>query len=149
MFWLWPRTPWMLRRVVVLAMFWHGPVAAVAIIRDGEGRVLLVRQTYRRDGRWGLPGGFCAHHERPSAAVVREVLEELGLRVTGVTLLSEGVGEFGEAAFAFAADVSGGPMSKSPEIRAWQYFETTALPPMSAPTGALLASALARMSTQG
>ena len=143
---LWPRLPWLVRHAIVLAMFWHGPLAAVAIIRDAEGRVLFVRQSYRRDRRWGLPGGFCAHNERPSRAVVREVREELGLRVTGVRLLAEGAGEFGEAAFAFAAEVTGEPAAASPEIRAWRYFAADDLPSLSGPTADLLTDALARLS---
>ncbi len=142
---LWPRLPWLVRHAIVLAMFWHGPLAAVAIIRDAEGRVLFVRQSYRRDGRWGLPGGFCAHNERPSRAVVREVREELGLRVTGVRLLAEGAGEFGEAAFVFAAEVSGEPSIATAELLAWRYFGRDELPPLSPPTAELVRDALCRL----
>jgi 8-oxo-dGTP pyrophosphatase MutT (NUDIX family) len=58
--------------------------AAFAIVRDGAGRVLLVRRA--DDGNWELPGGRIDVGETAAAAVVREVAEEAGLavRVTGV-----------------------------------------------------------------
>ena len=48
------------------------------LIRDPEGRVLLVRQTYMTG--WRLPGGGIGHGEAPEAALRRELGEEVGLR---------------------------------------------------------------------
>jgi ADP-ribose pyrophosphatase YjhB (NUDIX family) len=50
-----------------------------AIIRDGDRRLLLVRQ--RDDGAWSTPGGSIELDETPAAAVEREVREETGLVV--------------------------------------------------------------------
>jgi 8-oxo-dGTP pyrophosphatase MutT (NUDIX family) len=47
---------------------------------DTRARVLIVHPA-RPDAPWTLPGGAVDPHEAPSAAVEREVLEELGLRV--------------------------------------------------------------------
>lgn len=52
-----------------------------AAIYDGEGRVLLVKHSYV--GGWHLPGGGVARDERQSDAARREVMEELGLTLTG------------------------------------------------------------------
>lgn len=52
-------------------------VAAGVVFRDSEGRVLLVKPTYK-DG-WELPGGYAEVGESPKAAAVREVGEELGV----------------------------------------------------------------------
>lgn len=52
--------------------------SVAAIIRDGTGRVLLQQ---RHDDSWSLPAGAIEPGESPSAAVVREVFEETGLRV--------------------------------------------------------------------
>lgn len=58
--------------------------AAFAIVRDGLGRVLMVRRA--DDGYWELPGGRVEVGESASVAVVREVAEETGvtIRVTGL-----------------------------------------------------------------
>ena len=53
--------------------------AAFAIVRNGSGRVLLVRRA--DDGYWELPGGRVEVGESASAAVVREVAEEAGVAI--------------------------------------------------------------------
>jgi 8-oxo-dGTP diphosphatase len=52
-------------------------VAAGALIRDAEGRILLVKPTYK-DG-WDIPGGYVEPGESPAAACQRELAEEIGL----------------------------------------------------------------------
>lgn len=53
-------------------------VAAGVLFRDDDGRVLLVKPTYK-DG-WDIPGGYVEPGESPKQAAVREVEEELGLK---------------------------------------------------------------------
>jgi len=59
------------------------PEVVVAVLRD-QDRVLLC---HRSPGRrwypnvWDLPGGHVEPGERPAAALVRELAEELGIRV--------------------------------------------------------------------
>jgi 8-oxo-dGTP diphosphatase len=53
---------------------------ADALVRDARGRVLLVRRA--DDGRWAMAGGWVDPGETPERAVVREVAEETGLRVS-------------------------------------------------------------------
>lgn len=52
-------------------------MAAAAVLVDEDGRVLLVRPTYRPG--WDLPGGVVEADEAPHAAARRELAEELGL----------------------------------------------------------------------
>ena len=59
--------------------------SAAAIIRDEQGRVLLIR---RGDGRgWSLPGGVMEPGERIADCAVRETCEETGLEVEPVRLI--------------------------------------------------------------
>jgi 8-oxo-dGTP diphosphatase len=61
-------------------------VAAKGIVRRGDGAVLIIRRSPHSGadpGAWDLPGGKMAYGERLLDALVREVLEETGLTVTG------------------------------------------------------------------
>ncbi|GGW25027.1 NUDIX domain-containing protein [Streptomyces xantholiticus] len=61
---------------------------AAALLRDGEGRVLLVEPNYRKG--WALPGGTVESDlgETPRQAARRETLEEIGLEVELGALLA-------------------------------------------------------------
>jgi 8-oxo-dGTP diphosphatase len=53
-----------------------------AVVRDDRGRLLLVRRgTEPAKGRWAVPGGRIEPGETAVEAVVRELVEETGLRV--------------------------------------------------------------------
>jgi 8-oxo-dGTP diphosphatase len=57
-------------------------VVAAALV-DGDGRVLLQQrpQGGAMAGLWEFPGGKVEEGERPESALVRELREELGIRV--------------------------------------------------------------------
>jgi ADP-ribose pyrophosphatase YjhB (NUDIX family) len=58
-------------------------IAAIALIRDESGRLLLVKQTGGPfAGSWLLPGGRAGEDESTVHALVREVREETGLTMT-------------------------------------------------------------------
>jgi 8-oxo-dGTP pyrophosphatase MutT (NUDIX family) len=61
-------------------------VAAGVLFRDDRGGILLVRPTYKPF--WDLPGGYVEPGESPRAAAIREVAEELGLKISAGPLLS-------------------------------------------------------------
>jgi 8-oxo-dGTP diphosphatase len=56
-------------------------IVVAAVIRDGEGRVLLARRPDDRHmgGLWEFPGGKVDDGEAPADALVRELREELGV----------------------------------------------------------------------
>jgi 8-oxo-dGTP diphosphatase len=70
-------------------------VVAAALL-DGEGRILLQQRSPGRAmaGLWEFPGGKIEEGERPEAALVRELEEELGIAVE--------IGSLTPAAFASA-----------------------------------------------
>jgi 8-oxo-dGTP diphosphatase len=57
-------------------------VVAAALI-DADGRVLLAQRPEGKQlaGLWEFPGGKVAPGERPEAALIRELSEELGIEV--------------------------------------------------------------------
>jgi len=60
-------------------------MAAGCIFFNAENKVLLVKPTYK-DG-WEIPGGVVEDNESPKNACQREVLEEIGLKVSVKGLL--------------------------------------------------------------
>ncbi|MGX1317411.1 8-oxo-dGTP pyrophosphatase MutT (NUDIX family) [Bradyrhizobium sp. USDA 377] len=66
---------------------------AVALTASGEGGdtafLLTLRASHLRAhrGQWALPGGRCDAGETPVEAALRELDEELGLRLTGADVL--------------------------------------------------------------
>jgi len=65
------------------------PVECVgAVIRDQSGRMLLILRGHEPSkGLWSIPGGRIEPGETDEQAVIREVAEETGLRVTCGRLL--------------------------------------------------------------
>lgn len=54
-----------------------------AVIKDGEGRLLLVQRGHEPGkGLWSVPGGRIENGESDAEALVREVREETGLIVS-------------------------------------------------------------------
>ena len=58
--------------------------AVIMLVHDGGDRVVLGRQAAWPPGRFSILAGFVEPGESAEAAVVREVAEEVGLRVTDV-----------------------------------------------------------------
>ena len=57
-------------------------LAAAAVVRDGDGRILLVRRANPPEaGRWSIPGGRVEAGESLETAAVREAFEETGVTV--------------------------------------------------------------------
>lgn len=63
----------------------HRIIPAVwAIITNEKGQVFMLRRanTGWRDGSWTVPAGHIEEGEAPSAAAIRELLEEAGVQAT-------------------------------------------------------------------
>lgn len=99
-----------------------------AIVHDAGGRLLLIRRgTAPGRGLWSLPGGRVEPGESDSSAVVREVLEETGLRVLPGKLVGS-VRREGPAGvyeiFDYAATVVGGSARAGDDATAVEWVDS-------------------------
>lgn len=73
-------------------------VAAIALIRDEQGRILIQKRklTYLPEtfDKWEFPGGGVEFGETPEQAVQREVQEEIGCEVEVLRMLPRVVSNF-------------------------------------------------------
>jgi 8-oxo-dGTP pyrophosphatase MutT (NUDIX family) len=107
------------------------PLGAGALIRDAEGRVLLIHQTYQRPLLWLPPGGWVDRGETPQEAARREVWEELGVRVAVGRPLATRGGGYDELTILFdCRRLDDAPFRLSDEIARAEFFQPDALPPM-------------------
>src|SRR5579864_459646 len=94
----------------------HFIVGTVAIIEDGDGRVLLARHTYRRSAPWAPPCGWVRRSEDPSDTIVREIAEETGLTVEVLAPLIVQRESPRHFTIVYAARVTGGTFRPSDEV---------------------------------
>jgi 8-oxo-dGTP diphosphatase len=134
-----------LRRAAVRAGTPSYTVGAVALLRHDDGRVLFVDQ--RHSGGWALPGGLLRRGECPDDAVVREVEEEVGVRLTApdlpvpVAAVNARVRRV-DLVYLMAAPPGADPHQEDEaEVRRVGWYPLDALPELSAPTMEILRAA--------
>jgi ADP-ribose pyrophosphatase YjhB (NUDIX family) len=118
-------------------------VYAAGIVRDDQGRILLLRHRLWPPYRaWGLPGGYVNAGERLEDGVAREVREETSLqvRVAGPPVRLASGFRFRVEAY-YEAEVVGGRLDLDPaEILEGRWYGLDELPDeMSSRLRALLA----------
>lgn len=119
------------------------PIGAAVLIRDEQGRILLIQQTYRSSSVWLPPGGWVDRGETPQEAASREAWEEVGLRIAVGRALAIGGGGYGEVTVLFEGRVLGNlTVHLSDEIERADFFALDALPPMAEQTCRWLSEAL-------
>jgi 8-oxo-dGTP diphosphatase len=107
-------------------------VGAFAVIFDSGANVLLCHRTDR--DAWNLPGGRVEPGETPQEAVVREVLEEVGLQVRVERLLGvHPVPTQHDLVFTFLCVPVGGVLSISSEADRVAWFSRAKLPANTLP----------------
>ena len=108
-------------------------VSAVAIIEDKDHEVLLIYEGDMPYHKWWvIPGGYVKPDETLEQAIVREVAEETGLKVTPAEMigvfedfLSENSEPFHHIILAYKAAVVGGRIIFSPEATAYKWLSVT------------------------
>lgn len=90
-------------------------VGVTGVVRDDEGRVLLLRHRLWSPARpWGLPTGFAVKGEEFPQTVVREVKEETGLDVAPGRLVRLSSGYRLRLEVAYEARLLGGTLTLDP-----------------------------------
>ena len=101
----------------------------VIVYRD-DGDILLVRSRFSRQ-EWALPGGGVKHNESYEQAAVREVLEEIGLKIYNLRYLGKANSHESYAKFSvrvFAAYASNCDIKCNFEIMEARWFNMNYLP---------------------
>lgn len=115
-----------------LLWLWHAKfmVGVTGIVRDGDGRVLLLRhRLWPPDRPWGCPTGYANKGETFEDTVVREVREETGLHVKVGRLLHVKSGYKLRVEVAYEVDLAGGTLTiDSVEILEAKWFSPHNLP---------------------
>ncbi|GAA2657423.1 NUDIX hydrolase [Streptomyces vastus] len=90
-------------------------VGVTGVVRDDEGRVLLLRHRMWPPGRqWGLPSGFALKGEDFRRTVVREIKEETNLDVEAGRLVLLNSGFRTRLEVAYEARLLGGELRIDP-----------------------------------
>lgn len=128
----------------------HKPaVGCGAAIRNDVGELLLIQRLREPEaGAWGLPGGKIDFGERAETAAIREVSEELGIKISisGLACMSEiidqGDGQHWVSPVFHARIIDGEPSLQEPEKHGgWAWFNLSDLPDyITTPTRNFLAS---------
>ena len=141
---IWRALPGPVRRSIVRATEPHFTVAMAAVVRDEEGRILLLEHVFRPGSGWGLPGGFLAKRERLEDGIRRELREEVGLELDGLELAFARALVFtNQVEIVYRATARGEPRPRGLEISGFAWFAPDALPDgLSADQRRILARAL-------
>ncbi|MFG1683473.1 NUDIX domain-containing protein [Nonomuraea sp. NPDC049269] len=115
-----------------LLWLWHAKfmVGVTGVVRDSEGRVLLLRhRMWPPDRPWGCPTGYANKSEAFEDTIIREVREETGLHVKVGRLLHVKSGYKLRVEVAYEAEFTGGtPTIDSVEILEAKWFSPHNLP---------------------
>lgn len=105
-------------------------VGVTGIVRDAQGRVLLLRhRMWPEDRQWGLPTGYAIKGEEFGATVAREVREETGLEVKAGRLVRLNSGYKLRVEVSYEAELIGGTLKiDSFEILEARWFSPDSLP---------------------
>ena len=135
------RLPVVVRRAIVRVVAPAYVVGVVGVIRDSSGAVLLLRERHH-DG-WAVPGGLVARGEWTADALVRELGEEIGLRLEADDLGDAAVyvdphARRVDVIYTIDAPPGMQPDAREPEVLEAVWFAVGELPELFEPTVAVL-----------
>jgi len=108
-------------------------ITAFAFVQRGGRYLVLERGQEPYRGRWDLPGGFVEAGESPAEAVEREILEETGLCVEGLTIIGAYTSRYGDGGkwtvdVAFHCRAPSSSLSLSAESSAAEWVSLERMP---------------------
>ena len=103
-------------------------VGVVGVVIDSRGRVLIVEHVLHPRHPWGLPGGWIGHNEDPSAAVTRELREELQLAADAINILHIAKSARNHIDIAFLCQAQGSVGKLSGELLNHKWVKPDQLP---------------------
>ena len=115
-------------------VFLDPKVAAVALVVDGNGLVMVKRGVEPEYGKWAFPSGYVDRGEVVESAAVREVKEETGLDVA----LDQLIGVYSlegnpVVLVVYSAHIVGGEVVIGHDALAVETFALDELPPLPFP----------------
>ena len=125
---IWRALPYWAQRLILWLSNTHFVVGTAALVRDGNGRILVARHTYRRYVPWGLPGGWVRRGESPAEALVRELREETALDVEITHPLTVRLESPAHLTVVYEARLVGGTFRPSAEVSEVRFLERGAWP---------------------
>ena len=103
-------------------------VFSAAVIFNDKKELLLVKLTYQRFHPWGLPGGSLNYGEVPEDAVIREVREEMSLKVEIDKFLFVKTWAPDRVGMYYLCCIADGKFQPSDEVSEFGYFSLDNLP---------------------
>lgn len=101
------------------------------LVLDANGAVLLIRNAYGKTGQWVLPGGGVRWREDPARAAIREVREECGCTIEGLSCVGQYFSTIEgrrDTIILFRATSRDAPIADAREIAEARFFARDALP---------------------
>ncbi len=124
---VWGKTPYFLRLLMIRTTQDKFTVSVAAIITNEKREILLLNHVLRPYSNWGIPGGFVEAGEQPEPAVRREIREETGIELENLRLIRIRTIKR-HVEILYRADGIGIAEVKSREINAAEWFTLDTIP---------------------
>jgi len=136
---------------MVRQMIYKNPALTVdGVIIKNHIIVLIKRSKPPYEGQYALPGGFVEYGETVESALIREIVEETGLKVTIKSL----IGVYSDPnrdprghiiSIAFRAQIIGGELSSGSDASEVRFFDIRNLPRLAFDHEKIIQDALTRV----
>ena len=114
---------------------WGNPTPAVGALVEHNGEIILARNALWPEGWFALITGYLEAREEPTAAVKREVKEELNLDVVTSTLIGNYIFERKNEVMLCYHVVATGDVTLGPELSEYRRYQPQDLRPWPRATG--------------